>query len=283
MAASVIVGVSVMISSFRSTVADWLETTLGGDIFISSPLLTANASTVDVDPSAARIVGATPGVRDVSASRVVSVIAPDYPDLPPVNLQAVDYDIAPNRGYVWNIAQGGDVDAALTNGAVMVSEPFAVRREISSDRREITLLTDSGPRTFPIAAVFYDYSTDQGQIVMFRSVYDQFWNDPYITSMAAFIDEGADLTLVIEDVRAGLSGFDLTAQANRDLRAGVFEVFDNTFAITIALRLLATIVAFIGILSALLALQLENTRQYGVMRATGITRGQVWRFTLLQT
>lgn len=282
-AVSVIVGVSVMISSFRSTVADWLETTLGGDIFISSPLLTANASTVDVDPSAARIVGATPGVRDVSASRVVSVIAPDYPDLPPVNLQAVDYDIAPNRGYVWNIAQGGDVDAALTNGAVMVSEPFAFRREISSDRREITLLTDSGPQTFPIAAVFYDYSTDQGQIVMFRSVYDQFWNDPYITSMAAFIDEGADLTLVIEDVRAGLSGFDLTAQANRDLRAGVFEVFDNTFAITIALRLLATIVAFIGILSALLALQLENTRQYGVMRATGMTRGQVWRFTLLQT
>lgn len=282
-AVSVIVGVSVMISSFRSTVADWLETTLGGDIFISSPLLTANASTVDVDPGAARIVAATPGVRDVSSSRVVSVGAPDYPELPAVNLQAVDYDIAPNRGYVWNIAPDGDVPAAMAAGAVMVSEPFAFRREISQERSQIALLTDRGLQTFPIAAVFYDYSTDQGQIVMLRAVYDRYWSDPYITSMAAFVDKDAELAAVVEDVRTRLTGFDLTAQANRDLRTGVFEVFDNTFAITIALRLLATVVAFIGILSALLSLQLENTRQYGLMRAVGMTQGQVWRFTLLQT
>jgi putative ABC transport system permease protein len=36
-AVSVIVGISVMISSFRSTVAEWLEITLGADIFISPP------------------------------------------------------------------------------------------------------------------------------------------------------------------------------------------------------------------------------------------------------
>ena len=282
-AVSVIVGVSVMISSFRSTVADWLTTTLGGDIFVSSPLSSPNASSVDVDPAIVRIVAETPGVREVSASRVTTVDAPDYPDLPAANLQAVDYDIAPNRGYVWNNAPDGDVPAAMRDGAVMVSEPFAFRREITPDRREITLMTDTGPRTFPIAAVFYDYATDQGQIVILRSIYDQYWDDPYITSLAAYIDEGMELSSVVEAVRERLSGYDLTAQANRDLREGVFEVFDDTFAITVALRLLATIVAFIGILSALLALQLENTRQYGVMRATGMTQGQVWRFTLLQT
>lgn len=282
-AVSVIVGVSVMISSFRSTVADWLTTTLGGDIFVSSPLSSPNASSIDVDPAIIQIVAETPGVREVSASRVTTVAAPDYPDLPAANLQAVDYDIAPNRGYVWNNAPDGDVPAALRDGAVMVSEPFAFHREITPDRREITLMTDTGPRTFPIAAVFYDYATDQGQIVILRPIYDQYWDDPYITSLAAYIVEGAELTSVVEEVRGRLSGYDLTAQANRDLREGVFEVFDDTFAITVALRLLATIVAFIGILSALLALQLENTRQYGVMRATGMTQGQVWRFTLLQT
>src|SRR5690606_40044212 len=50
-AVSVIVGVSVMIASFRNTVADWLDTTLGADIYISPPLLTANRATVDVDPA----------------------------------------------------------------------------------------------------------------------------------------------------------------------------------------------------------------------------------------
>lgn len=76
---------------------------------------------------------------------------------------------------------------------------------------------------------------------------------------------------------------DLLVQANRDLRAGVFVIFDNAFSITIALRLLATVVAFIGILSALLSLQLENTRQYGVLRANGMTPRQLWQFTFVQT
>ena len=46
-------------------------------------------------------------------------------------------------------------------------------------------------------------------------------------------------------------------------------VFDRTFAITVALRLLATVVAFIGVLSALLLLQLEKQREVGILRAWG--------------
>ena len=32
-----------------------------------------------------------------------------------------------------------------------------------------------------------------------------------------------------------------------------------------------------------MALQLEHTREYGTMRATGMTGGQLTRFTLIQT
>ena len=49
-AISVIIGVSVMIGSFRNTVANWLDNTLVADIYISPPSLTANQATVDVDP-----------------------------------------------------------------------------------------------------------------------------------------------------------------------------------------------------------------------------------------
>jgi putative ABC transport system permease protein len=118
---------------------------------------------------------------------------------------------------------------------------------------------------------------------MLRSVYDQYFDDPYVSSVAAFLEPDADLNTTINAIRDALTGFDLQVQANRELRSGVFEVFDNAFAITVALRLLATLVAFIGILSALLSLQLENTRQYGVMRATGMTPRQLWTFTLTQT
>jgi putative ABC transport system permease protein len=61
------------------------------------------------------------------------------------------------------------------------------------------------------------------------------------------------------------------------------DVFDRTFAITVALQMLATLVAFIGIFSTLMSLQLERVREIGVLRATGMTRQQLWRLSLLET
>jgi putative ABC transport system permease protein len=60
-------------------------------------------------------------------------------------------------------------------------------------------------------------------------------------------------------------------------------IFDRTFAITTVLQLLATIVAFIGILAALMALQLERARDMGVLRANGLTPRQLWGLVIGQT
>ncbi|MCC6804642.1 MAG: ABC transporter permease, partial [Anaerolineae bacterium] len=61
-AVSVIVGVSVMIDSFRSTVGDWLDTTLGADIYISPPELAGTRPASDVDPAVVPRVAAVEGV-----------------------------------------------------------------------------------------------------------------------------------------------------------------------------------------------------------------------------
>jgi len=281
-AVSVIVGVSVMIASFRSTVSVWLENTLGSDIYLSPPLLTSNRATVDVDPSMRLIVGAVEGVDRLSASRSISVSAPDYPDFPPANLIAVDFDISNNRRLLWTTAPNGDYWTVMEADGVMVSEPFAYRRNIQQGD-SLRLLTDRGEQTFPVVGVYYDYSTDQGTVYMTNAVYRNYYDDPYISSLGVFISPDADIEAVMGRIREAVRDTDLLVQANRDLRAGVFVIFDNAFSITIALRLLATVVAFIGILSALLSLQLENTRQYGVLRANGMTPRQLWQYTLVQT
>ena len=72
-------------------------------------------------------------------------------------------------------------------------------------------------------------------------------------------------------------------RSNRTLRRASLEVFDRTFAITGVLRGLAFAVAFIGVLSALMALQLERVRELGVLRANGMTPGQVWKLVTAQT
>ena len=281
-AVSVIVGISVMIGSFRSTVSEWLDVTLGADIYVSPPALTAVRSSGDVDPALADALRTLPGVDRVVAGRNTSTAAPDFPNLPPVNLNVADGEVTGGqRPFVWRVE--GDYWKALLDGGVMVSEPFAFRRGITQDHASVTLATDRGNVTFPVIGVYTDFTSDQGSVFMADPVYRRYYDDPYISNIAVFLDPGADLTGTLEGVRGVLAGTDLLAQSKRSLRENVFAVFERTFAITQALRLLAVVVAFIGILSALMALQIEQARQFGVMRANGMSRRQLWGFTLIQT
>ena len=76
---------------------------------------------------------------------------------------------------------------------------------------------------------------------------------------------------------------DVVVQSNLSVRGNALDIFDRTFAITAALQLLAVVVAFIGVLSALMSLQLERSRELGILRATGMTVRQMWQLTLLET
>ncbi len=60
-------------------------------------------------------------------------------------------------------------------------------------------------------------------------------------------------------------------------------IFDRTFAITAALRLLAILVAFVGVLSALLALQLERRQELATLVALGLTERGLWTLNLMET
>ena len=285
-AVSVSVGLGAMIGSFRDTVDDWLSNSFGAQIFISPPLFASNNASVDVDPIALEVVRAIPGVENVSAARAVTVLAPDYPDLPPVNLLASSFDIAgEKRRFRWSEAQPGEHQATLDAGKVMVSESFAWRRGIDEqNNNQITLVTDRGERDFEdLRRLLRLQHRSRYAVHGARGIRSLFFDDPFITSLAVFVADAASTDELVREMRAKLADFDLLAQDNAGLRRGAMEVFDRAFTITIALRLLTTIVAFIGILSALMSLQLEQSREYGAIRAIGMTSGQLRRYTLLQT
>ena len=60
-------------------------------------------------------------------------------------------------------------------------------------------------------------------------------------------------------------------------------VFDRTFRITEVLRYLSLMVAVIGVFSALMAVQLDRRKEYAVLRALGLTRGQIARLIALES
>jgi putative ABC transport system permease protein len=180
-----------------------------------------------------------------------------------------------SSGAVWPAFQNG--------GAVIVSEPYAYRHGLGVGSA-LRLGTDRGERAFPVAGVFADYGSDQGVVMMSRRTYEAYWDDRAVSSLGLLLEPGADMETAMAALRARAGGDqDLVIRSNRALRDASLEIFDRTFAITAVLRILATAVAVIGVLSALMALQLERAREIGVLRAQGLAPGEVWRLVLTET
>jgi putative ABC transport system permease protein len=178
---------------------------------------------------------------------------------------------------------GAGFRAFRQDGGVFISEPLAYRRGIRVGDT-LSLFSEAGIARFPVVGVFYDYGSDQGVVMMDRARYDARWSDDGITSLGLFVAPGESVDQVVTRLRSRVpGGQDVQVRSNRALRQASLEVFDRTFAITGVLRFLAFVVAFIGVLSALMALQFERSRELGVLRANGLTPGQVWKLVTAQT
>ena len=75
----------------------------------------------------------------------------------------------------------------------------------------------------------------------------------------------------------------LLMNSNARIREISLGIFDRTFVITNVLYWLAVGVAIIGILGAMLALQLERARELAILRGVGMTPGQMGGLVTLQT
>ena len=280
-AVSVTIGVSLMVSSFRHTVFVWLSQTLQGDVYISPPSVVSAINTGVLDPAAEAVVHGWPGVRQIDTLRTATVDSPAGP----VQIAAVDHvDLSTGRTFVSAEGSGEEMWAQMQAGAVIVSEPFANRLALPRRGATVTLLTARGEHTFPVAGVYYDYASSQGIVMMPLAIYRSWWNDPAISGLALHLDPGVDVDAVTQGLQDALAAVQtVQVRPNRALRDEALAVFDRTFAITGALQLLATLVAFVGVLSALLSLMLDKQRELGILRAVGLTEGQLWRLVELET
>jgi putative ABC transport system permease protein len=279
-AVSVTIGVSLMIASFRSTVENWLDLSLRADVFLSVPAPGGTRASPTLSPDVAKRVAEVPGVEDVETFRGVRVASP----LGEVQLAVAD-PRRPRRAAFYRFAEGDPEEAwtRVTEGAVLVSEPFAFRHALPSRGGTVELLTDRGLRSFPVAGIFYDYATEQGLVLLSRNVYETYWDDRGISSLGVYVAPGHTVDQVARGLRQALGGTMVQVTPNRALRSRALEVFDRTFAVTRALRLLAVVVAFIGVWSALLALQVERTRELATLEVLGLDEGQKWGLAFLET
>ncbi len=267
MAIAAMIGVSIMVESFRVSLRDWLTQTMRADIYIAAPGPGVGRPERRIEPGVLDALLATPGIADHSASRSVVVrssdgdIALDALLLAPGSYAGIEVT-AGDRRTVWT---------AYDRGALLLSDSLAWRLHLRPGGR-LSLITASGPREFPIAGIYHEYGSGLGSAMMSLDVYRRLWRDDAITAVGLYLAPGIDAAREIPRLQAAASGRQaLLIRSNADIRAMSLDIFDRTFIITRVLYWLAAGIAAVGLVSALLAWELDRKRELSVLRALGLT------------
>ncbi|HEX7551518.1 MAG TPA: ABC transporter permease, partial [Candidatus Methylomirabilis sp.] len=276
---AMLVSVSTMIHSFRKTVEVWIEQTIRADLYLSHVGRVVRGADARLPAAILEQVRQVPGVALADGYRTLRMEDGQGDHFV---LGAGDFEIMAGRGRL--LVRRGDSSQILTQAKardqVLVSETFAERYHLN-EGDEVALRSPDGTARLRIAGVYYDYTTEGGLVVMDRALFAKLWRDPWINSAIIYLAPGADPETVRRAILARLPGRDdLMILSNRALKARVLEIFDQTFAITYGLEAIALVVAVLGVLNSLLASVLERTREIGILRSVGFTRGGIVRSIL---
>ena len=272
-AVSATIGVSVMVDSFRGSVSTWLAQSLQADVY-------TGALRGTMDPQLIESISELAGVQQISTRKRVWVEdASGRTQLRVFEMPAESYvgvelvDAEPNTA--WPAWEASD--------AVFVSEPYAYQNSVGAGAK-IVLPTDHGAREFEVAATFQSYDINASGIMMSRATYARHYLDDSIDSLGLYLANGFTAETIIQQLESLSAGRQrLYVSSNANLQKESMRIFDRTFVITDVLYWLTLGVAFIGILSAMLALQLERSREFATLRALGMTPTQVGGMITAQT
>ena len=276
-AVATVIGVGVMIGSFRQSLVEWLDATLVADVYLSISDLSEGRGLFDED--SLRSLESLPEIEGISRSQFSSV--------PTANGEITVRAVSPGpQGWGVTLIEEISPNALDRLGAddgIVVSEPYAYRRALEPGD-ELTLPTPDGDMPFPILGIYRDYMTDGGSVMMSLNLYRRHWNDNSLGGVGVYFRDDGDRSAARDSVQryASLSP-GVRARSNDLIRERSLEVFDRTFKITEVLRVLAGLVAFLGLLSALLSIELERSREIAVLRALGLTPRQIGTLSLTQT
>jgi len=283
---SIMIGVAVMVRSFRDTVEVWVDETVMADLVVA-PQAWLQGKQVGQASSALpgtwrATLSAIDGIAAVDALREVSVDV----DGQRVALVSRDLQLHAQRSRYRMIH--GDSTVALRRaaetGGVLLSEVLATRLRLHEGSK-VLITTPAGAVSVSVEGVFYDYATDGGKIVIDRAWYQREWHDDRVSVFPIYLDAGVDAEQVRQSIVTHVTGKDGTTVPplvirNHELRKEILEIFDRSFVLTYVLEAIAVLVAVLGIVNTLVTAVLERRREFATLRAIGAGARQVERLVL---
>lgn len=275
MAVGLAVAMTTMVGSFRTSVVEWTQQAMPSDLFLRPLATDGGALSGRLDPEVVRLAGEVLGPENVDPFHQSKA----YFRGQAILLAGAELSVVAREGGVpfldGRTSQQAFADA-LAEGGVVVNEPFARRFEVERGDR-ITLDTPTGPLERTVTGVYRDYSGHTGRVVMNLADFLLHYPDEGPQSVATFVPAGREVGAARTALESALEGrFAVQVLDNRELRAEVLTVFERTFAVTIALQLISSLVAAIAVVAVLTALIHERRRELAVVRVLGGSRQQLF-------
>lgn len=276
-ATALFLSLSIMVESFRSTFGLWLTQTVSGDLFVRPALSDANDYRTPLGDKALAWVEAHKGDATVLPYQRVQLML----DGSPYQLEIMDLEKFDSQGLGSFLFLRGDPERALElagqGRGVLVSEVLANRAGLGLGDRYRDSVAGVRLDEEIVGLVRY-YGTRGGMVYLSDERWRElgggfepnglrlYFSDPKPEARARAFGQA---------LLAAPEGQGLEASVGAELRREIEHIFDQTFAVTSVLLLVALAVAALGIAGALTVMVLERSREVRTMVALGGSRGQV--------
>jgi putative ABC transport system permease protein len=263
---SLMAAMAIMVTSFRQSLDDWLTLMLPADLYVR-----ASSDAVRFTPEDRDAWSRLSGVERAEFMHATSVFIDA--SAPAIALLARDIDAG---GAAQRLALVGDAHrpAAGAPPPAWISEPVADAYALAPGDR-LTLPLGGRAATFTVAGIWRDYVRQQGTVVIERSRYVALTGDDTINEAALWLGGNASAAAVRDAIIGQAGSARVVTATPGELRGLSLAAFDRTFAVTYALEAAAVLIGVVGLSAALVAQTLARSREFGVLRHVGMTRGQL--------
>lgn len=284
------VALTVMVSSFRQSVTQWLDVVLPADLYVraASAAGSATSGTAEVlVPEFIAQVRQMAGVQRVEGMRVRPITLAS--NRAPVVLLAKPLRNASDDGA--GDGQDSDTDAnaplplplvsrtlpfprTAQHVAVFVSETMVDLYGLRLGQSLALPGIGDGQTAFVVSGIWRDYARQQGSVVMDRADFVRLTGDRATNELSIHLAPSVQASAVAPLVRALAQGsYDVvSAQTIRNIS---LRIFDRSFAVTYWLQAVAIGMGLMGVSASFSAQVLARRREFGLLAHLGFSRRQV--------
>jgi putative ABC transport system permease protein len=128
---------------------------------------------------------------------------------------------------------------------------------------------------FFVAGVWRDYARQTGTVAIQLDDYRAVTGDQQVSALAVWFKDGVGAAQVRDQIKALPIGRKFEFSEPDEIRALSLEIFDRSFAVTYLLELIAIAIGMSGVAATFSAQTLARSREFGMLRHVGVTRGQI--------